>query len=136
MPTPQINLDTFADGALKERANETIRQVLANIADPNTDAKKKRSVTITLHFTGNEQRNLASVDIEAKAKLVPARSVGTSVLIDEDLNGLVVGQELVSGIKGQTMIADSGEIVTDVGQPIDEVEENNNIVDFRKTQNN
>lgn len=136
MPTPEINLDTFADGALKERANESIRKVLANIADPNTDPSKKRSVTITLHFSGNEQRNLANVDIESKEKLVPARSVGTSVLIDQDGDGQVVGQELLSGIKGQTMIADSGEIVTDVGQPINELEENNNIVDFRKTQNN
>lgn len=132
---PKINLDTFANGALSERANAAINEVLANIADRNTDATKKRTVTITLAFTADEERDLAMVDIEAKTKLVPATSVGTKVLIDFDTSGKVIGQELKSGVPGQTMIdGETGEIVTDVGQPISEIENDGNIVDFRKTQ--
>lgn len=131
----KISLDKFANGALNERANSAISEVLANIADRNTDATKKRTVTITLAFTADDSRDLAMVDIEAKAKLVPATSVGTKVIIDFDTEGQVIGQELKSGIPGQTMIdAETGEVMTDVGQPISEIENDGNIVDFRKSQ--
>lgn len=133
MPTPKLNLNTFADGALLERVNDSINKVLVNIADPNTDAKKKRSVTVTLTFEGNEQRNLANVSVESKEKLVPAHSVATSFLIDRDAAGEIVGAELKSGIPGQTMITEMGEVVTDTGELIDEVEQQNNIVDFRNS---
>ena len=131
----KISLDKFANGALNERANAAISEVLANIADRNTDATKKRTVTITLAFTADDSRDLAMVDIEAKTKLVPATSVGTKVIIDIDTEGQVIGQELKSGIPGQTMIdAETGEVMTDVGQPISEIENDGNIVDFRKSQ--
>lgn len=38
----KINLNTFAEGALLERANQAILAVLENIADPNTDHKVQK----------------------------------------------------------------------------------------------
>ncbi|WP_257279280.1 hypothetical protein [Clostridium botulinum] len=38
-----INLETFADGALAEKINMALKEVLENIADPNTDYKTKES---------------------------------------------------------------------------------------------
>ena len=37
-----INLETLADGALAEKVNIALKEVLSNIADPNTEWKTKR----------------------------------------------------------------------------------------------
>ena len=41
-----INLETLAEGGLTEKVNMALREVLNNIADPNTDYKVKRKLTI------------------------------------------------------------------------------------------
>lgn len=46
-----FNLDNLAEGALTEKVNQGINEVLANIQDPNTDWKKKRKLTIELTFS-------------------------------------------------------------------------------------
>jgi hypothetical protein len=48
-----IDLNTFANGALAERANEELQKILENIADPNTDAKKKRKLTLTITLSAD-----------------------------------------------------------------------------------
>ena len=40
------NLDELMDGGLTERFNAELRRVLENVFDPNTDHKKKRTITI------------------------------------------------------------------------------------------
>ena len=53
-----INLESFADGALAEKVNMALKEVLENIKDPNTDYKAKRKLTIDLIFTSGEDRDL------------------------------------------------------------------------------
>ena len=43
-----INLETLAEGGLTEKVNMALREVLNNIADPNTDYKVKRKLTIDI----------------------------------------------------------------------------------------
>lgn len=115
-----INLNNFAEGAVAERFNMELQNVLNNLADPNTDAKKARKLTLTLTIKGNEKRDIANVDIQTKISLVPAKPIETQMIIGHDGNK-VVGSELKSGIKGQTYVdVDTGEIKDDVGNDIEE----------------
>ncbi|WP_026829814.1 hypothetical protein [Exiguobacterium antarcticum] len=137
MPQPKINLNEFANGAFAERVNIALNEVYANIADKNTDPTKKRKVTITMSLSADEERDLALVDIGVKTVLTPARTIGSKIIIDVDSDGKAVGQELKSGSPGQMMISDGGEIVNDVGMPIEEesaVPNEDNVIDLRSNR--
>lgn len=97
-----INLETFANGALAERMNQGLKEVLENIADKNTDSKPKRKLTLDMTFSTDEERELTEVTITAKAKLTPRSAIATKIIIDKDLNGEVLGTEFKKQVKGQT----------------------------------
>ena len=61
-----INLETFADGALAEKVNMALREVLENMTDPNTDWKVKRKLTVDMTLETGEDRELTEVTIVAK----------------------------------------------------------------------
>ncbi|CEG25981.1 hypothetical protein [Bacillus sp. B-jedd] len=119
-----INLTDFADGAVAERFNQELRKVLENIADPNTDPKKKRKIALTLVLSADDQRDLAHVSIQAKTTLAPARSIETKIIMDYDGTGQVTGAELKSGVKGQTYLDPEGDVAADTGEKI---------ISFKKT---
>lgn len=125
-----VDLSNIANGAADEKFNQELQKVLENIADPNTEAKKARKITLTFTLTGNEKRNLANVEVQAKSTLVPAKEVGTELIIDYDQDGSVTGAELKSGIPGQTYVNDDGEILDDRGKPIEPVK-NDKVVSFK-----
>lgn len=111
-----INLEKFAGGALAEKFNMGLKEVLENIADPNTEAKKKRKLTIELTFNPDEERELSLVDILVKTKLEPSKAVATKILIDKDGKGGVIASEYNNQLKGQQYLKvdeDTGEILTD-----------------------
>jgi len=114
----QIDLSTFAGGAVAERFNIELQRVIENIADPNTDPKKARTLILKLTIKADENRDVASVDIETKAGLVPAKPVVTKIVIDQDSDGNVVAAELKSGIKDQMMIDDDGDVADHTGRKI------------------
>ncbi|SDM15509.1 hypothetical protein [Sediminibacillus halophilus] len=120
----EIKLSELANGGLQERFENEMGNVLENIADRNTDASVKRSVTIKLTFKPNEKRDIADTIIDVSSKLAPAVSVPTSIVMGHDEKGKVVGQELKSGLKGQTYF-DGEAVNTDTGEKI---------FDFRKTK--
>lgn len=131
MSQTQINLNEFAGGALAEKFNIEMQRVLENIADPNTDHKKKRKVTVTLTLESNENRNLTNVMVDVKSTLAPSKGVETQLMVDYTPNGQVVGAELKSGIPGQTYF-DGEQVKTDTGQPVEEVEKKSNkVVNFK-----
>lgn len=116
-----VNLNEFAEGALAERFNEELRKVLDNIADPNTDPSKNRTVTITVQLHGDDQRDIVNASVIAKSKLLHAKEVQTKLLMDADGEGNVVGRELKSGIKGQTYLDDNMELREDTGEKVHKV---------------
>ncbi|MEG3041572.1 MAG: replication terminator protein [Clostridium sp.] len=97
-----INLETFANGALAERMDQALKEVLENIADKNTDSNPKRKLTLEMIFASDEERELTEVTIAAKTKLAPRSSIATKIIIDKDLNGQVLGTEFKKQVKGQT----------------------------------
>ena len=110
-----INLESFADGALAEKVNMALKEVLANITDPNTEYKTKRKLTIDMTFTAGEDRELTEVDIVAKTKLAPAKPLNTRIRIGTDGKGGVLASEFKKQIPGQSAMRvdeSTGEIIT------------------------
>lgn len=119
MTPPIVDLSDFAGGAVAERFNHELQKVLENIADPNTDPKKTRSVTLTVSIKADEHRDVANVSINTKSTIVAPKPLETKLLMDHDTHGKVVASELKSGVKGQTYINENSEISDDTGKVID-----------------
>jgi hypothetical protein len=114
-----IDLNTFAEGALAERVNVELQKILENIADPNTDAKKVRSLTVKLTFKADDKRDVILSTVVAKSTLAPARDIESKLIMDLDNYGNITGAELKSGIKGQTFVdVETGEVLDDRGSKI------------------
>ena len=65
----------MAMGAIAEITDYEVERVVANIMDPNTAAKAKRKITITLTFTPDDYRQQIGMDAQAKTILVPVQPV-------------------------------------------------------------
>ena len=53
-----INIEQFSNGELIQQINREMEAVARNIADPNTEAKTTRKITVTITLKPNEQRGL------------------------------------------------------------------------------
>lgn len=93
----RVTIATLAQGAAVEAVDHCIGEVVQNIQDPNTDAKKKRKVVLTLVFTPNEHRNMMDIAFEAQSKLVPAAPGTATAMLDTDEHGEIVPLELFQG---------------------------------------
>ncbi|WMM24071.1 replication terminator protein [Tissierella sp. MB52-C2] len=110
-----INLEKFAGGALAEKFNLALKEVLENIADPNTKPETKRKLTLELTFVPSEDRELSIVGIDTKTKLAATKSVATKILIDRDGQGGIIASEYNNQLKGQQYLQvdeDTGEILS------------------------
>ena len=106
-----LKIASLARGALEERAGEELQKVLENIADPNTDWKKTRKVTIELALTPmDELRDRIALDIKTKSSLQPNKPISTQLFMGTDRDGNVIAEEYNKGaIPGQV------ELDTDTG---------------------
>ena len=62
-----FNLSEISDGGVQVKINRALKEVADNILDPNTEAKKKRKVQLTISISPNEKRDAA----ETKLVLIP-----------------------------------------------------------------
>lgn len=136
-----INFDIskIADGGVQVKLNRALKEVADNIMDPNTDPKKKRSVTLKISVAPDKKRNAANITAEVKTSLAPEEGVETTMLLGRDVKGQTHVNELKSGVPGQTYIdAETGELKTDTGKPVAEVEKEaaKKVVDLRKKESN
>ncbi|KJW12887.1 hypothetical protein [Levilactobacillus spicheri] len=129
-----VDLTDMANGAIQEKLEHVMGEVLDNILNPNTDAKKKRKVTINLVLTPNENRDAVTLDAQVKPTLVPEESATTTILVGRNGKGNIEANELKSGTKGQTYFdPDDEKLKDDKGEDIDKIEEQDNtVVDFQK----
>ncbi|MRX54813.1 replication terminator protein [Bacillus idriensis] len=118
MPQKIIDLNSFAEGAMAERFDVELQKILENIADPNTDAKKVRKLTLTISLKADDKRDLVLTNVIAKSTLAPAKEIEAKLLMDLDGRGKVTGAELKSGVRGQTYITEEGDVADDRGQKI------------------
>lgn len=136
----EIILSKLSEGAVQQKLDGELEKVFNNIHDLNTEAKKKRAITITLEFMPDEKRQVVNLTTKFSTKLAPVEDLGTTILTDKDLTtGLIAAKELKSNAPGQTYIDMDGTIKTDVGEPIDVIEKeelkkqniNNQIIDLK-----
>ncbi len=107
-----VDLQNIKNGALMSRVNRNIDEIINNIMDPNTDPTKARTVTITLKFKSNMDRDEINCEMQSKATLQALNSVKTIFAPVESAEGIRL-QELRSGaMPGQRIIdAATGEIL-------------------------
>lgn len=122
MKNINTNLSELCEGALQERFDHEVAQVVENILDLNTDPQKKRKITIIITAVSDEYRDQMLFSVETKSTLVPRNGVGTKILIDTD-GQEVFANELKSNQKGQMFfdVKDST-LKDDTGKPVDEIE--------------
>lgn len=107
MNMEKFNLQEIAGGALQEKANQALQQVLNNMQNPNTPWKNKRAVTIKMTFTQNEDRDDSTCEISVDTKLAPVKPVETKFSLGKNLKtGEVEAVEYGPGIKGQMTLSD------------------------------
>ncbi|MGT2969093.1 hypothetical protein [Streptococcus azizii] len=133
----ELDLTNIADGGLQEKLDKELEKVLDNILDLNTEAKVKRKLTITLTMSANEERTVVDIVMDVTSKLAPQNGVATTILVGRDYDtGKVHANELKSTVPGQMYFDENGEIFTDIGQPIAEIEQQPatkpDIIDFNK----
>ena len=87
-----VTLDTIGGGALSELFGAELARILANIADPNTDAKAKRAVTIQVNFKPNKDRDVANVELTCSSKLAGIMTVSTQLFMGRH-NGKLIAVE-------------------------------------------
>ncbi|WP_436801860.1 hypothetical protein [Streptococcus dysgalactiae] len=131
-----LDLSHIAEGGLQEKLDSELEQVFDNILDLNTEAKTKRKITITLTMSSNEERTVVDTIMEVKSKLAPQNGVATTILVGRDYDtGQVHANELKSTVPGQMYFDENGEILTDIGQPVEEIEQQQtkqDVIDFNK----
>lgn len=130
-----VNLNEFAEGALAARFNEELGKVLDNIADPNTEPHKARTITVQVKIYGDERRDVVNASVVAKSKLLPAKEADTKLMLGADDMGNIIGKELKSGVRNQMFIDSDGDVAQDDGEKIDKTEDDpNRVISFRNQQ--
>jgi hypothetical protein len=76
-----ITLSTIAGGALEERFEEKLREVLANMMDPNTPTTTTRKVVMTVSLKPDEKRTRCDIDISVESKTAAPIKVSTTLFM-------------------------------------------------------
>lgn len=71
METTEIDITTICGGGVNEVFQREFQEVLANIADPNTDSEGTRKLTLTFTLKPHEDRSGAQVFFTCKSALQP-----------------------------------------------------------------
>lgn len=72
-------LTNIADGVAVELFQHEIAKVAKNIADQNTSATSKRSITLTFEFTPDDNREEVKVLVSSKSKTAPVKGYSKTV---------------------------------------------------------
>ena len=92
-----LKAETLAGGALLEAIDYGLDELMQNIKDVNTDAKKARTLSVKITVKADANRNLAALSFETKTGLVMPVPVETSIMIDKDAAGKAVAAEMYPG---------------------------------------
>lgn len=84
-----VTLGTIGGGALPELFEAELTRVLANITDPNTDAKAKRSIALSVTFKPNADRDEAEIAVSCSAKLAGIKTVSGRLYVGKRAGKLV-----------------------------------------------
>src|SRR5699024_10563205 len=136
MKNIDLRLSQLAQGAIQEKLDYELNKVLDNIHDPNTKATDKRTVTIKIDFTPNENRQTVTVESNFTTKLANVEGGATKVLSGRNMDtGEVEAKELKSNMPGQKVFDSDNQRKTDIGGTIDVVQkelEQKKVIDLQR----
>lgn len=95
--TETVSLESIGAGAAVERFQLALQEVLNNIIDPNTDAKKARVITLKITMKPDENREFSDAQISVGTTLAPITPVKTKIFIGRDAKGQGVACEYDPG---------------------------------------
>lgn len=102
-----INIEQFSNGELTQQINRELEAVARNIADPNTEAKTARKITVTITMKPNEQRDFITTSITTKSTLAPTLGAVTALAVGKNLKtGEIEVGEIGNQIPGQMSMED------------------------------
>lgn len=140
-----LTVEGLCGGAVQERINRALAKVVDNILDPNTEAKKKRSITLKLSFVPNEDdREDVAVGAEVNYSLAPEEGTGTHLFVSKDPNSkqITITEHQKGEIKGQLSLDDYGMMIQDREPSVDpetgeilEESDSEKVIDFREAVN-
>jgi len=78
------SLETLNNGAAIELFNKVLEKVNENILDDNTEAKKKRVITLKVEITPNEERNFCTTSVQCDCKLQPIKAHESAINMFHD----------------------------------------------------
>ena len=81
MEPKEISLSTICEGAVPEVFARELKEVLANMADPNTDPERARGLTIKFTFKPLSDRSGAQVSFTCKPTLQPVEVAKSPVFL-------------------------------------------------------
>ena len=91
----------LANGAILERADYELKRIIDNIRDPNTKPDKKRTLTLTIDFTPNFERDNIRLNITAKSKIEPTNPFATQMYLTENDDNELIAVEITPNLPGQ-----------------------------------
>lgn len=94
-------LDELMDGALTERFNQVLDEVMRNAVDPNTDPKAKRQVKIVIDVIPNERRDTASFKTHVESKVAARMPISQVVFLRVSDDGSITATEVTNQVPGQ-----------------------------------
>ena len=109
-----VDLNTLAGGAFAEKVNEALVQVGENIQNQNTEATKKRKITITMTFAPNKTRQLVNTQIGVTTTLAATEAVDTQMVMGMNMR---TGQLEIGEYDGQIRGQQSPETETPEEKP-------------------
>lgn len=149
MHDERLTLATLCGGAVQEKIDRALEKVARNILDPNTDIKKKRTITLKVVLKPDEDdREDVEVTADVSVSLAPELGVTTKFFVNKDLmNDHVTIMEHKRGeIRGQLDFSDvemparpnaqayrkTGESDEELEGSREEAEDVGKVVDLRK----
>jgi hypothetical protein len=90
----KVSLDNISSGAAVERFDEAFAQVISNILDENTEAKKERVITLKFKIKPlDEERRSVACLIQCNNKLAPVRDIESFMYVGQKDGELMAMQE-------------------------------------------
>ena len=117
MAEEKLSFATLAGGGVEEKLQYALKEVAANIADPNTDAKKARSITMKITIKPNESRQVSNAEINVTTSTAAPKGISTTLLIDRDEKGQAVVSEMYGKDPNQGVVDfETGEVIHMAGR--------------------
>jgi hypothetical protein len=89
----KVSLSNIDGGAIIERFDYELKKCLENVMDPNTDSKKKRSITLKITLAPSEDRDFANAEIKCESTLAPLSSLSAQLYIGRDIDGSAIAKQ-------------------------------------------